>query len=87
MQRVMKDIGGILAAFLAYWAAAVLLGMILFAIWPPGGSFTAGLSLEPQNIPGNAIGFILALYAFRKVTESRTQDKVSQSRESTGDAV
>lgn len=87
MKRAMKDVGGVFAAFVAWWSVAVLLGMLFFAIWPPGHSFTAGLSLEPQNVPGNVLGFILALYAFRKVTESRTQDKVTQSRENAENAV
>ena len=72
MQRFGKEILGILASFLAWWAAAVIIGLLMFAIWPPGDSHAAGISLEPQNIPGNAIGFVLALYAFRLVTRKAT---------------
>jgi hypothetical protein len=71
-QRFLRELGGIVAAFVAWWAVAVLLGMAMFALWPPGGSYTAGVSLEPQNIPGNILGFVLALYAFRAVTRPNT---------------
>lgn len=47
----------------------------MYAIFPATGtSFTAGLELEPQNVPGNVIGFILALFAFRAVTARRDDD-------------
>jgi hypothetical protein len=78
MKRVLTEAGGILGAFVAWWATAVLLGMLMFMIWPPGGSYTAGISLEPQNIPGNALGFVLALFAFRAVTRPREPSSVEQ---------
>jgi len=77
-QRLLREVGGIVAAFIAWWAVAVLLGMVIFALWPPGGSFTAGISLEPQHIPGNALGFVLALYAFRAVTRLKSQPGAEQ---------
>jgi hypothetical protein len=47
----------------------------MYAIFPATGtSFTAGLELESQNVPGNVIGFILALFAFRAVTARRDVD-------------
>jgi hypothetical protein len=73
MQRVLHELGGIAAAFVAWWAVAVVLGIAMFALWPPTGSHTAGLSLEPQNVPGNALGFVLALYAFRAITRPRKE--------------
>ena len=73
MYRTLRDLGGIVGAFVAWWAVAVLLGMAMFALWPPVGSHTAGITLAPQNIPGNALGFILALYAFRALTRAPKQ--------------
>ncbi|HUG67851.1 MAG TPA: hypothetical protein VMM76_08865 [Pirellulaceae bacterium] len=78
MKSVLREAGGILGAFVAWWATAVLLGMLMFAIWPPGGSYTAGITLEPQNIPGNALGFILALFAFRAMTRPKEPSSVAQ---------
>ena len=70
--------GTILAA-ITWWAVTILVGLVLFQIWPPesfpvsseqsGGSFSImlGVSLGQnwQNIPANILGFISALYAFR----------------------
>ena len=78
MQRVLHELGGIAAAFVAWWAVAVMLGIAMFALWPPAGSHTAGLSLEPQNVPGNALGFVLALYAFRAITLPKKQSSDAQ---------
>lgn len=72
MRRLLQDLVGILGAFVAWWSSVVLIGLLMYAIWPPPpGPFGAGISLEPQNIPGNAFGFVLALYAFRAVTTKR----------------
>lgn len=69
MKRILLELLGILGAFIAWWALAVIVGLLMYAIFPAtASSFTAGISLEPQNIPGNLIGFIAALYAFRAVT-------------------
>lgn len=77
MKKILPEIVGVVLAFIIWWAAALLLGMLAYAIWPPEGSYTAGLSLEPQNIPGNLLGFVLALYVFRSVTSKRRQHKNS----------
>lgn len=75
MRKFIRDIAGILGAFVIWWAAAVLLGMAMFALWPPGKSYTAGITLEFQNLPGNIAGFILALYAFRRITAKTKSEK------------
>lgn len=75
MKKCIHDLGGILAAFMIWWAAAVLLGMTMFAIWPPGSSYTAGITLDRQNVPGNVLGFILALYVFRRLTAGSKSKK------------
>lgn len=80
MKSMLRDTGGILGAFIAWWATAVLLGMLLFSIWPPGESYTAGISMEPQNIPGNALGFVLALFAFRAMTRPK-EPSIADQRE------
>ena len=70
MKKLMLDLVGILGAFVAWWSMAVLVGIGMYAIWPAEDStFIAGVSLAPQNVPGNFIGFILALYAFRALTK------------------
>jgi hypothetical protein len=83
MKNILKDLGGIAAAMVACWAIMILLGMLMFAIWPPGTSYTAGISLEPQNVPGNLLGFILALYVFRSVTTPRSRAANDASAEKT----
>jgi hypothetical protein len=35
-------------------------------------------NLEPQNVSGNLVGFILALYAFRSVTAERSRANSSR---------
>jgi len=83
MNPFFKDLVGIVGAFIAWWAVAVLLGMLMFAIWPPATSYTAGISLAPQNIPGNLAGFILALYAFRSLTKRRSRTANGASKQNT----
>jgi len=39
--------------------------------YPIGGRCSTK-NLESQNVPGNLVGFILALYAFRSVTAERS---------------
>lgn len=69
MKRIVLEILGVVGAFIAWWALAVIVGLLMYAIFPPRATtFTAGVSLEPQNVPGNLIGFIIALYAFRAIT-------------------
>lgn len=75
MNRIIRELVGILGAFIAWWALAVMIGLLMYAIFPPTtSSFVAGVSLESQNVPGNAIGFITALYAFRAVTRQSNED-------------
>lgn len=70
MKRWLREHCGVAIAFCVWWALAVLLGMAAYTFWPPhaGKSYTAGLELEPQNVPGAIIGFLAALYAFRNAT-------------------
>jgi|JI10StandDraft_1071094.scaffolds.fasta_scaffold2222483_1 hypothetical protein len=75
MKKILRDIPGILGAFVIWWAAAVLLGMAMFALWPTGKSYTAGITLDFQNVPGNLLGFILALYAFRRITAGTKRER------------
>ena len=78
MSTVLRHVGAILAALAVWWSAAVLIGLGLYAAWPPDlaapdpgagrtHSFMAGVSLGRhwQNFPGNVVGFIAALYTFR----------------------
>ena len=75
LRRIGREIVGIIGALVTWWALAVLIGLLMYAIFPATGtSFTAGLTLEPQNIPGNLAGFIAALFAFRAVTARRSED-------------
>jgi hypothetical protein len=80
-QSVLRHITGILVAMVVWWSIAVLGGLVLYMAWPPAPiteltradipavSFMAGVSLGAhwQNIPGNVLGFIGALYAFRAI--------------------
>ena len=69
MKRIVRELFGILGAFVAWWTLAVMIGLLMYTLFPPTmPSFQAGVSLKSQNIPGNMIGFIAALYAFRAVT-------------------
>ena len=69
MRRIGLELLGIVGALTAWWAVTVLIGLLTYAIYPATDtSFTAGLELEPQNVPGNLAGFIAALFAFRAVT-------------------
>jgi hypothetical protein len=76
MKRIIREFVGILGAFVAWWALAVMVGLLMYAILPPTtSSFGAGVSLDLQNIPGNMIGFIAGLYAFRAVTKRPDPDQ------------
>lgn len=81
MKNLIRDLAGIVGAFIAWWSLAVLVGMVIYSIWPATeSSFTAGLSLEPQNIPGNLAGFILALYIFRRMTSGSSYSGSSNKK-------
>jgi hypothetical protein len=72
IKRIGWELLGIVGAIIAWWAVTVLIGLLMYAIFPSTEtSFTAGLELKPQNIPGNVAGFIAALYAFRSLTTRR----------------
>jgi len=43
------------------------------ALLPVVGWASPTQNLEPQNVPGNLVGFILALYAFRSVTAEHSR--------------
>lgn len=69
LPRIGRELLGIIGAFIAWWSVAVLLGLLMYTIFPSAdSSFTAGLELELQNVPGNIAGFVAALFAFRAVT-------------------
>jgi len=74
----LRHIGAILGACCIWWLVAVMFGLGLYSLWPPDltipdqdnrrtFSFIAGAHLGRhwQNVPGNLIGFIAALYTFR----------------------
>jgi hypothetical protein len=78
---ILKHAGAVLMALVVWWAVTVLCGLGLYAVFPPdlslpdpvdgqARSFLAGISLGRhwQNIPGNLLGFVSALYAFRILT-------------------
>lgn len=82
MSILLRHSAAILGAFCVWWSTAVLLGLALYGLWPPdlsappgqeGYSLTAGVSLGRhwQNIPGNIIGFVAALYTFRAMCSRR----------------
>ncbi len=70
---------GMIFASIAWWTAAVGIGLALYHYFPASNSITnsadtgnsfslmAGVSLGThwQNIPGNIFGFLFALYTFR----------------------
>jgi hypothetical protein len=73
MRRIGRELLGIVGALVAWWSITVLIGLLMYAIFPATGtSFTAGLELEPQNVPGNFAGFVAALFAFRALTTRRS---------------
>lgn len=75
MNQIVREVTGILGAFVAWWALAVIIGLLMYAIFPTTAStFGAGVALEPQNVPGNIAGFIAALYAFQAVTKKMEND-------------
>jgi urea transporter len=75
---VVRHMGGIVLALIAWWSVTILVGLALFQIWPPelipvrgdnANSFSMmlGVSLGRnwQNVPANLFGFVAGLYAFR----------------------
>ena len=81
LQTVLRHITGIFIAMIVWWAITALSGLALYMAWPPTPvaeitgaegqwvSFMAGVSLGEhwQNIPGNVLGFISSVYAFRAI--------------------
>ena len=82
-----QHIGSIILAIIVWWAVTVLVGLVLFQIWPPElipvsgdentGRFSImlGVSLGRnwQNVPANVLGFVSALYAFRALCPTYRQ--------------
>jgi hypothetical protein len=72
IKRIGRELLGIIGAIVAWWSITVLIGLLMYAIFPiTDRSFVAGLTLKPQNVPGNVAGVIAALYAFRSLTTRR----------------
>ena len=72
LRSIGRELVGIIGALVAWWSLAVMIGILMYAIFPTTDtSFVAGLELKPQNVPGNLAGFIAALFAFRAVTRPR----------------
>jgi hypothetical protein len=79
LRRIGRELVGIVGALVTWWALTVLIGLLMYAIFPTTDTlFTAGISLEPQNIPGNLAGFIAALFAFRAVTRQSSEGDSQQ---------
>lgn len=70
MGRIGWEFVGIIGALVAWWAIAVLVGLLIATVFPSTNTF---FEIEPQHIPGHLLGFIAALYAFRAVTTQRDQ--------------
>jgi len=66
-----REVIGIFGAFLTFWISGIASLPIVAVIWPM--SETADLPLKPQHFPSMILGFLLALYAFRRITQPRTQ--------------
>ena len=64
-KRIVRELVGIIGALIAWWALAVIIGLLISAVFPSTNTF---FEIEPQNIPGQGAGFIAALYAFRAIT-------------------
>jgi len=75
MRRILKDVSGVAAAAIVFWLVGVLLLPLVAMVWPANGS--SDLPLKPQNIPSMILGFIFALYVFRRVTSPK-RNAVSQ---------
>lgn len=71
MGRIGREFVGIIGALIAWWAIAVLIGLLISTVFPSTNTF---FEIEPQSIPGHLLGFIAALFAFRAVTARRDQD-------------
>jgi hypothetical protein len=72
LRRIGRELVGIIGALVAWWSLAVMIGILMYAIFPTTDtSFVAGLELKSQNVPGNFAGFIAALFAFRALTTRR----------------
>ena len=68
LKHIVREVAGIVGAIITWWALAVLIGLLISALFPGTNTF---FEIEPQNIPGHGSGFIAALYAFRAVTVKR----------------
>lgn len=68
MRGLVRDAAGVVAAVATVWVVAWLVGLVVNAAWPGGGSHPPGLSIDSRNLPGALVGFVLALYVFRLVS-------------------
>lgn len=88
----MRDVAGVVAAVVTVWVVAWLVGLVVHAAWPGGGSQAAGLPIDSRNLPGALVGFVAALYVFRLVSgwgagESRGERGESRGGVAAGEAV
>ena len=72
MRKMLIDLLGIATAAVVFWLAGVLLIPLVVLAWPINGS-TADLPLKPQNLPSMIVGFVFALYTFRRLTGPTTR--------------
>ena len=73
MNGMTRELIGIFIAFMAWWALALVIGLVMYAAFPSSVPLLAAssASLDLQAVPGDVIGFVAALYAFRGVTKNR----------------
>ena len=67
MRKTLKECAGVLIAFLVFWGTGVLLLSLIASFWPINPDVDA-FALKPQHFPSGALGFLCALYAFRRFT-------------------
>ena len=67
MRKTLKDGAGVLIAFLVFWGTGVLSLALVVSFWPIKPDVDA-FALKPQHFPSVALGFLFALYAFRRFT-------------------
>jgi hypothetical protein len=70
-KKYLKDAVGVVGAFLTFWVTGVLLLPVVNMVWPLSSG--TDLPLRPQHFPSMIVGFLFALYAFRRITASPKQ--------------
>jgi hypothetical protein len=68
MQKIVIELSGIVAAAVVFYLTGILLLPVVALAWPINISVASDLPLKPQHIPSMVIGFIVALYTFRRLT-------------------